>query len=295
MNNFFVKTIREIMSFSPMVKRFKRLKIKIPFIRLLLMRYYDIVVDIYLISFPKCGRTWLRLILGKVLVSHFKFEADDLIDIESLAAKRKDIPRIQVKHDGAPHLKQPDELETNKHIYKDKKVIFLVRDPCDVIVSNYFEATRRGKYFQGDISSFIRHERYGIDTMLRFMNIWYQNRHVPSAFLLIRYEDLQMDTYQQLQRLVHFLGLYSVREEILLDAIEFASFDNMQKMEREGLSSLSRLKPGDPNDTESYKARRGKVGGYKDYLDSGDIEYLNYKIETELADYFGYSTAQRMR
>jgi hypothetical protein len=278
-----------------MRKRIKRLAAKIPFGRQLFRRYYDLVVDAYLISYPKCGRTWLRLMLGKVLVSHFELKENDLIDIEQLAAKNARIPRIQVTHDSSPHLKRPDELETDKRRYRGKKVIFLVRDPRDVIISNYFQATKRDKYFQGDISSFIRHNRYGIDTMLRFMNIWHQSRHIPDGFLLVRYEDLQEDTYQQLQGVVCFLGLDSVKDKILRDAIEFARFGSMQKMEREGLLNSPRLKPGDPTDPESYKMRRGKVGGHQDYLDSDDIEYLNYKIETELAHQFGYNMPQRIR
>ena len=36
-----------------------------------------------------------------------------------------------------------------------------------------------------------------------------------------------------------------------------------------------RLRPADPHNPESFKVRRGKVGGYVDYLSSEDIAYVD--------------------
>jgi hypothetical protein len=33
------------------------------------------------------------------------------------------------------------------------------------------------------------------------------------------------------------------------------------------------LSPGDKNNQESYKTRKGKVGGYVEYMDDDDLEY----------------------
>jgi hypothetical protein len=276
--------------------RLKRLLARVGPGRALCRWYYDTVVDSYLISYPKCGRTWVRLMLAKVLVSHFRLKGDrDLIDVERLAGRHAAIPRIQVTHDGAPHQKRPDELGTDKRRYRAKKVIFLVRDPRDVIVSLYFQATRRDKYFQGDISSFIRHDRFGIETLLRYSSIWYENRHVPDGFLLVHYEDLQTDPFGQLRRIVRFLGLRSVSEDTLRDAVELASFDSMQRMEREGLLGSARLRPRDPSDPESYKVRRGKIGGYRDYLERRDTDYLNREIRAKLDDGLGYRMPPRIQ
>jgi hypothetical protein len=59
-------------------------------------------------------------------------------------------------------------------------------------------------------------------------------------------------------------------------------------MEITNTSPKSKLKPGDKNDPESYKTRRGKVGGYIDYLSSEEIEYLNQKMKTSLSDIYNY-------
>jgi hypothetical protein len=62
----------------------------------------------------------------------------------------------------------------------------------------------------------------------------------------------------------------------------------MRQLERCGRFSSDKLTPGDRDDPESYKTRRGKVGGYLDYFGSVDIDYLNRRLGTELHHYYGY-------
>jgi hypothetical protein len=91
-----------------------------------------------------------------------------------------------------------------------------------------------------------------------------------------------------LRRVLHFIGIKDVQENTIKKAVEFASFENMRNMEITNTSPKSKLKPGDKNDPESYKTRRGKVGGYIDYLSSEEIEYLNQKMKTSLSDIYNY-------
>lgn len=66
----------------------------------------------------------------------------------------------------------------------------------------------------------------------------------------------------------------------------------MHRMERENRFASNRLRPGDPEDLESYKTRRGKVGGYRDCLSPASIDWIDRKIESELSDSFGYSSCR---
>ena len=50
-----------------------------------------------------------------------------------------------------------------------------------------------------------------------------------------------------------------------------------------------RLRPGDKTDAESFKTRRGVVGGYTDYLGDTEIEFLNQYIAKNLYRDFGYN------
>ena len=180
-------------------------------------------------------------------------------------------------------------------------MIFLVRDPKDVIVSSYFEMSRRGHLFgenpyesrqpvyQGSLPEFIHRSTGGFDTILAYYNTWAENRHIPEGFLLVRYEDTKGNPHHELRRIMNFLDLGVVSDRTIADAVEFASFDNMRQMEREGLFQSYILKPANSADDETYKTRKGKVKGYIDYLDENEIASLDKKIQEDLSEIFGYN------
>lgn len=245
-----------------------------------------------IISFPKCGRTWLRIMLNKIIIDEYKIKKGDLLETFTLTKKIKEIPNINFTHDDEPHLKSFEEISTNKSKYANKKIIFLVRDPRDVIVSYYFQYTKRNDRkqandnFDGTISEFLHHTTGRIDNILHFYNIWAKNRVIPKKFLIIRYEDLMSDSVYHMQRVLDFLTI-PAKLKTIQNAVDFCNFDNMKKMEKSKKFG-GRLSPKDENDNVSYKVRKGKIGGYTDYLTDEDIEFINKKIAHDLDDYFYY-------
>jgi hypothetical protein len=245
--------------------------------------------DVYLLSFPKAGRTWLRMLIGKALADQFGIQNPDVIELHRLAEGRTHVPRIRVKHDDDPHMKAPEELVTRKSEYRDCKVILLVRNIHDLAVSTYFQATKREGLFTGDISSFLRCRRGSAASIIRFHNIWAENRTIPREFLLVRYEDLRTDAAGELAKIWRFLGLPELAPEKIAAAVQFCSFENMRKMETQDQLSSGRLRASDPSDPESFKTRQGKVGGYKHYLSTEDIVWLDERVNDELSPFYGYN------
>jgi len=260
--------------------------------------------DFYLLSYPKCGRTWLTLQIGRAIEQHFGLSTPNLLKLRAMSEACPDVPSIRVTHDSAPHRKRPHELPALKNQYAGRKVIFMVRDPRDVIVSYYFHKTKREKarkfwFFQkrrrethspftGTLSDFLRFDIGGFDTLLRYYNIWAASRKLTAGFLLVRYEDMHVDPEKELRRVLDFLGLQEISGEEAHEAVEFASFDNMRKMEASEGTGSYKLKPADRSDEESFKVRKGKVGGYVEYLSPDDIELLNRKMAETLSDFYGY-------
>lgn len=257
--------------------------------RALLRRYEQVAidpfVDVFLISFPKCGRTWLSLMLGKVFTLRYELRETQLLELHRLARSYPDVPRIKVTHDDNPFWKIPSELEQSKQKYQDRKVILLIRDPRDVIVSSYFQKARRMRRYEGDLSSYIREERGGLDTLVRWYNIWADSRHLPSNLLLVRYEDMHQDAEAQLRRVLEFLNLDHIPSELVREAVQYASFDNMRRLELQNGQRSFRLRPKKLGDPESFKTRKGKVGGYLEYLSDEDVEFVNCKLG-ELSDFY---------
>lgn len=246
--------------------------------------------DVFLISYPKSGRTWLRFMLGHAITSHFNLQVDNLLGLSQLARMNPAIPRILVNHDDNPHLKKTAALETDKRPYRHAKLILLCRDPRDVLVSLYFHKSRRDRQFTGTLSEFIDAPAGGFNNILRFYEIWAENRDVPQSFHLVRYEDLHQNPLQALRNLFNFMGLMQINDTTLSEAIAFAGFDKMRQMEKQGqVQTTNRLQPGNVIDVGSYKTRRGKVGGYVDYLSEAEISDLNERMRQRLPCLYSYS------
>jgi hypothetical protein len=173
------------------------------------------------------------------------------------------------------------ELPTDKRKYAGKKVILLTRNIKDVLVSCYFQATKRIGKYNGNISEFIRSDRYGAKKIITFYNTWHQNRGVPKEFLHLKYEDIHNKPEEVLSQTMRFLGLHQVEEDLVRDAVQFASFDNMKVMEKEFLFKQRSMRPANVSDDESFKVRKGVVGGYASYLSPDDIDFID-KVKLEM-------------
>lgn len=245
--------------------------------------------DAFLLSYPKTGRTWLRVMMGKMLAEHYGHPELAKGELGARTARFKGVPRIHAKHDGTPQKKIVAEINPDRSEYAGCRVILLVRDLRDTAVSNYFQVTRRERRFEGDISTYLRWPRGSVDGMIRYYNVWAAQREVPRGFLLIRYEDLHEDPARELHRIATFLGLSDVTAATLAAAVDYGSFGAMKSREAERPADGTPLAAGRAGDAESFKTRKGRIGGYVEYLQGADIEWLNRRIETELDPFYGYS------
>jgi len=80
-----------------------------------------------------------------------------------------------------------------------------------------------------------------------------------------------------------------VTPEQVQEAVDFAAYENMKKMEQDSFfkGSGARVKPGDKDNPESFKVRKAKVGGYRDHFDDEQCAMLEGMV-AELDPVFGY-------
>ena len=292
------KPIKLILGKIPMKKRSQLFGVanKTIFGRQMLNWYRQNVVDAYLLSFPKCGRTWLRLMLGKAISLYSGVSEKNLLEFDKMAASSSKVPWIRVDHDSGVFAKSPEELSMNRKKYVDKKVILLIRDPRDVIVSLYFQATKRRikRNFEGDISSFLRQEKGSLDTLIAWYNMWAENRNIPSKLQLVRYEEMHNNAEGELRKILDFVDLQAIDDEVVKTAVEYSRFENMRNLETNDKLGSHRLRPGKVGDVDSYKVRKGKVGGYVESLNSSDVEYIDQKINRDLSDFYSCYKSKEM-
>jgi hypothetical protein len=233
--------------------------------------------DVYIVSFPKSGRTWLRVMIGKAILDSYHLRDRRLIPELNKLTNLVRLPPVKLTHDDTSTLQGNsfDQLQGSKDAYREKKVLYLVRDPRDVAVSCYFQATKRECIYSGSLYEFLRDKRYGLRKIARYSKIWYENREVPRQFLLMRYEDMHADTVTALARAVQFLGATRVSPSTIESAVAFAQFQNMRKMEEANYFDRSMLRPGKAGDSDSYKARQGQTRSYVNYFTPEDLAYAD--------------------
>lgn len=259
----------------------------------LLQRLMVLSADVVVVSFPKCGRTWLRMMVGRAVQLHFGLDDANPFKLTELRQRGARMPRITFTHDDEPQWKSPAELESSKRRYSGKRVVLLVRDPRDVVVSMYFQSVKREYAYEGTLSSFIREPRGSFETVVAFYNTWAASRRVPEQLLLLRYEDLRAAPEAEMRRLLEFIGLSGVSDDTIRSAVEFAAFDNMRQMEERNSLGTGALRPGDIQDRSSFKTRRGQVGGFVDYLGEEEVEELSRRLRLYLDPMFGYEPDRR--
>ncbi len=250
-----------------------------------------------IVSKPKSGRTWLRTMLTRFYQIRFGIDKMELVGFYNFHKYHPAIPRIYFTHDTS--IKNDTGNSDNTSDFYDKKVVFLVRDPRDVVVSAYFQ----GKYRNNPLNYDLKDMRVGPDSpplfefamfhlprIIEFLNAW--SREIPNLpnILVVRYEDLMAKPADCLERVLEFLGTRGEREEID-EAVRFARFENMKKLEADGAFGRGdrRINPGDPANPQSFKTRRGKVGGYRDYFTDEEVAAIDDLVATRLASEFGYA------
>jgi hypothetical protein len=132
----------------------------------------------------------------------------------------------------------------------------------------------------------------GLKWVIGFLNQWANDAENIKDLHLVRYEDLKARPVETLEKLVEFMGAPANAEHIR-DAVEFSSYDNMKKMEEKKTFWLSggRMVPRDRSNPNSYKVRRAKVGGYKDYFDDQQVAEIEAYVAENLSPFFGYVEA----
>lgn len=259
--------------------------------------------DAVVVSFGKSGRTWLRVMVSRLYQQVYGLPEDIMIGFDNFHNLDRRIPRIFFTHDN--YIEDYTGNTDSKVDFYDKKVVLLMRDPRDVAVSQFFQwkfRMRPEKKALNDypphdddceIFDFVCHEGGGMPKIIKFMNLWAREMARIDALELVRYEDMRSDPHDVLRRLAQFLAVPATEAHIA-DAVNYASYDNMKKMEAgEGFRmSGGRMMPGDRSNPDSYKVRRAKVGGYRDYFDDAQIAAINAILTERLDPVYGYEASE---
>jgi len=230
--------------------------------------------SIYVFSYPKSGRTYLRYIIGKYFQLKYNLVEYDILDYSKKALKYDCKYDLKFSHGSSyPDENLKDENAILPSDIGNSRIIWLKRNIYDTVVSQYFQQKYRKNRFKGTISEFIKSDR-GIDEVTQFT----KEMNKVNCLMTITYEDdLCKKPYQTCETILNYM-IHSIDNNLLKLAVEESTFDKMKEAEISGRVPLSDKSYIDKSDERQLKVRRGIVGGYKDYLSEKDIEYIDEKF-----------------
>jgi hypothetical protein len=119
------------------------------------------------------------------------------------------------------------------------------------------------------------------------MNDWLVEFRDRPSVTLVRYEDLHSRPAKHFGRVLAAVREQHVVQEHLNAALRFCELSDMKKLEAAGSFDSKIVQPRDMNDPESFNVRRGRIGGYGDYLSAEDQKYAVDAL-CKLDSRFGY-------
>lgn len=186
----------------------------------------------FLIAYPKSGNTWVRVLLANLLNTNPELEiafhnVGDFIPDSHNPDQRKYIINKDSNFSTLPAqvVKSHDSF---KGYFKDKKVIYMLRNGSSVIPSffHYINARSRQPVTFEDILSGKASHSFGSWNSHVFS--WLKSK--PKSLLFIQYEKLRNHPEYELRRISEFLKI-PVDDQRIKEAISRSDFEEMKRLE----------------------------------------------------------------
>lgn len=271
-------------------------------------------------SFPKSGTTWMQTIVVQLLLlqSLEEEEEEDTTDfahISELAPFYEIDPHWEDNNDSAEFSKKfdwsrldgdgrrrifnthlrPDMLPQQKNHNANQKVIYLTRNPLDVLTSFFHHLSNQHPQdggYTGTLENFCKEFCQGslaYGKWSHHLAAWMEDITNPNqtSILWIRYEDLKEDRRTQIQRIASFLEVqHYLTETTLSRVLERTSFEYMRNHQERFHPISVRWKKG------YHFIRKGAVGDHQSLLTESQIQNIQATISNDWKELYGVEEAK---
>lgn len=260
------------------------------------------------IGHPKSGTTWLRTMLSSLYHARYGLPPSIIMRSDELHRLEPAVPRILVTNGHyadrgiVGRLLDADGPPTELH---EKAAVLLVRHPCDIAVSWCLQFTKRQSRARRELIEhfvpcpldhravsmweFIMHPELGLPALIDYLNTWERNVSRMRRHVIVRYEDLRRRPHAALARVITLLDPTFTDTDIAR-AVAFGSFENLRTLEQAGFFARGGLALQNPDDPETFKVRRGKIGGYRDYFTRAQVAEMDAMVAARLSPTLRYTT-----
>lgn len=262
--------------------------------------------DIFLVSTPKSGTTWLKAIIFSLLnrstfpdtknnhpllttnphvlvpfLEYHYIESNEVHvpELSSISKACFDRPRLFSTH--LPYVSLPESVKTSAC-----KLVYLCRNPKDIFVSlwHFTNRLRPKSWTQNSLEESFEKFCNGVSLYGPFwdhsLGYWKVSSERPEKVLFLNYDDMRKEPFSHVRKLAEFIGFpFTVEEEANGDVVrilELCSFDNLSNLE---VNKSGKLSSGEEN-----KAffRRGEVGDWMNHLTPEMAKKLDELVEQKL-------------
>jgi len=223
--------------------------------------------DTFIVSFPKSGNTWTRFLIANLL---HPGEPANFGNIDRLIPESEELTKNQLARVPRPRIMKSHEYFDARF----RKVIYIVRDPRDVAVSQFHFFRKRRRIaddysIEQFVTRFVAGETCDYSSWGGNVASWLVTRQNSPNFLLLRYEDMVARTAAELTRVASFLGS-GATPELVAQAVERSSAEQMRKLE--GANATATVTKNSRQDVPFVRA--AKAGGWRTGLPESAVQQL---------------------
>ncbi|XP_062255313.1 sulfotransferase 2B1-like [Platichthys flesus] len=240
--------------------------------------------DVIAVTYPKSGTIWMQEILPLVLNGGDLKPIQTIPNFErmpwleeiklSIVVDQLKSPRALVTH--FPYHLMPASFHTSK-----AKVIYVVRNPKDVLVSSYY--FHQMASFLEDPGTFDEFKEKFLDGRVMFgkwtdhVKSW-RHTELTDRIMYISYEEMVQDLPASLRRLSGFLGT-NLSEDTIQKIAEHCTFKTMKN---NNMSNFSLLPKKFMDSDKSPFFRKGIAGDWKKHFSSEQLARFTSVICKEM-------------
>ena len=250
-------------------------------------RFVPRPTDVHIVTYPKAGTSWIQEVVWLVnndadvaasnamqssqrtVYIELRTSRDKLAQLESVVAAS---PRHVKWHHSSPLLP--------KRVVNEGKIIYLLRNPKDTVVSWYHFQRMNSLYgFTGNFDQFFElflqgNVAYGC--YMHNMLSWWRLRH-RSNILLLTYEQMHVDLPAVIAKVADFLGKTLTAGQVALIA-DHCQFQQMKQNPMTNAAQMPKVAG------ESDFMRRGMVGDWRNHLSPEQEQRIDAWVKEHAGD-----------
>lgn len=220
--------------------------------------------DIFLVSYPRSGNTWMRFVLGSLI-------HDVDVNFDNMEEYFPDIYRNTYSQ--LENLKNPKYLKSHEPYDKRyPKVVYIVRDPRDVAISYYYWMLKFNKFkgtFDGFLDVFFDPDSISYGRWDVHYKSWIKNANkINQKILFLKYEDLVVNTVDNVKTILNFINI-NIDDDDIQSVINSNNLLGMKKKENCASDQNPLFKS---TNKKIPFLRKGKVGQWNSELTDIHLE-----------------------